>query len=146
MCHWFILFSFPRQLSEWLGATDPTRLRAHWAGCAAIKSEDHWYHRNSVFFQRSQFQVSRSNVYQENKTNKSAAGLPVCAVANKATCFCSRAECLMWVVRGQRGRSGSIVSKAWPVSSSLLLWAPMTWSWWRMMKWYDKLNYILDIL
>lgn len=56
-------------------------------------------------------------------------------------CFCCYAECLMWVARGQRGRSGFTVSKVWPVSSSLLLWAPTTWCWWRMMKWYGSTSY-----
>lgn len=52
--------------------------------------------------------------------------------------LCVCAECLMWVVRGQRGRSGFTVLKVWPVSSSLLLWAPTIWCLWRMMKWYVK--------
>lgn len=73
ICH--RLTFLPRwQLPERPGTTDPAGLRAHGAGCAAIQSEDHRHHRDTVLFQRSQFQVSRWNSYRESNTNQSAAG------------------------------------------------------------------------
>lgn len=48
---------------------------------------------------------------------------------------CAFAGCLMWGVKGQRGRSGSIVLKGWRASSSVWPSATMTWFWLRMRRW-----------
>lgn len=87
-------FFFIPQLLERLGAAGPTRLCAHRAGCAAIKSEDHWHHRDNVFPQRSPFQVNRCSISQADGTNDS-----LCWRERSNLCLF---PCRMFDVGGQR--------------------------------------------
>lgn len=67
----------------------------------------------------------------------------VCACAHSCICLFINhwfhfLGCLMWEDKDPRGKSGFIALKALPASYSVQLLAPMTWSWWRMKKWWVR--------
>ena len=54
------------QLPQRIGQNLQGRLPAHWAGCAAIPSQNHWYHRGTVRLQRVALQVSNQVRHKQN--------------------------------------------------------------------------------
>lgn len=78
------------QLPQWIGESLQARLHAYWAGCAAISSQNDWYHWRTVLLQRAALQVSR--VWAQRRLNPEEAKPSWRLLYGEQDVWCGRPE------------------------------------------------------